>query len=426
MDLMTKLSEKNYQILMERGMQKLAAMYRECFRSTWDTTLQRADDGTVFLITGDIPAMWLRDSSAQVYHYLPFAKEEHLVEEAVCKLIQRQFAYINLDAYANAFNKEANARGHGRDSSSWTEEQRVWVWERKYEIDSLCYPIRLAYAFWKETGNTEWCNAEFIKASHRIVEVWQTEQHHLEKSDYFFERANCRPKDTLTHQGKGEPVTYTGMTWSGFRPSDDACKYGYLIPANFFAVRSLEQLQEMIHALAPDAVLEGRITQLHNEINEGIQKHAVVHHDVYGDVYAYEVDGFGNYHLMDDANVPSLLSLPYLGCINAEDPIYQNTRRMLLSSVNPFYFEGSAAKGIGSPHTPERYVWPISLCIQGLTSSCREEILDLLDTLQKIDADTNLMHEGVCVDDPCQFTRPWFAWANSIFAEFVEHAMKYL
>ena len=426
MDLMNRMTKEIYDKLIAAGKEKLAEMYTQCFRSTWDTTLQRADDGTVFLITGDIPAMWLRDSSAQVYHYLPFAKTEPVVEEAICKLIMRQFSYVNLDAYANAFNKEANAKGHGRDTSSWTEAQKVWVWERKYEIDSLCYPIRLVHAFWKETANTEWCNEDFVKAAKRIVEVWEIEQHHLEKSDYFFVRSNCKPKDTLTYEGKGEPVTYTGMTWSGFRPSDDACKYGYLIPANFFAVRSLEQLLEIVHELLPDEAFEARIQKLHDEIDAGIKKHAVVHHEEYGDVYAYEVDGFGNYHLMDDANVPSLLSLPYLGCIDVNDPIYQNTRRMLLSKVNPFYFEGKAAKGIGSPHTPENYVWPISLCIQGLTSTDKEEIRELIDTLITIDADTNLMHEGVNVDDPFQFTRPWFAWANSIFAEFVAHAIEYL
>jgi len=426
MDLMNRMTEKVYQQLMAAGKEKAAEMYRQCFRSTWDTTLQRAADGTVFLITGDIPAMWLRDSSAQVYHYLPYANEEPEVKEAICKLIMRQFAYVNLDAYANAFNKEANAKGHGRDSSSWTDEQKVWVWERKYEIDSLCYPIRLAHAFWKETGNTEWCNEVFCKAAERIVEVWEIEQHHLEKSDYFFERSNCRPKDTLTHNGKGEPVAYTGMTWSGFRPSDDACKYGYLIPANFFAVRSLEQLAEIVQTLCPNETLETRIAKLHDEIKQGLAKHAVVQHEEYGDVYAYEVDGFGHYHLMDDANVPSLFSLPYLGCVEVSDPVYQNTRRMLLSKVNPYYFEGTAAKGIGSPHTPANYVWPISLCIQGLTTTDPAEIQYLLNTLISIDADTNLMHEGVHVDDPAQFTRPWFAWANSIFAEFVAHAAEIL
>ncbi len=426
MDLMTRLSEKTYLKLLNCGKEKLAEMYRQCFRSTWDTTLQRAADGTVFLITGDIPAMWLRDSSAQVYHYLPYAKEEPEVEEAICKLIMRQFAYINLDAYANAFNREASGECWSEDESNWSDEQKSWVWERKYEIDSLCYPIRLAHAFWKETGSTEWCNDAFKAAAKRIVDVWETEQNHMEQSDYYFIRTNCPPTDTLPNDGKGNPVAYTGMTWSGFRPSDDACKYGYLVPANFFAVHSLEQLAEIVHALFPDTELEARIQKLHDEIKDGLAKHAIVHHEQYGDVFAYEVDGFGNFHLMDDANVPSLLSLPYLGCLDASDPIYQNTRKMILSKVNPFYYEGKAAKGIGSPHTPENYVWPISLCIQGLTATDKDEVLELLDTLTSIDADTNLMHEGVHVDDPAKFTREWFAWANSIFAEFVAHAVKYL
>lgn len=426
MNLMDRITEPLYQKLKCLGMTKLAEMYRLCFRSTWDTTLQRAVDGTVFLITGDIPAMWLRDSSAQVFHYLPYAKEEPEVKEAIGSLLQRQFAYINLDPYANAFNREPNGACYHRDETSCTEEQRPWLWERKYEIDSLCYPIRLAYAFWKMTGEYEVFQENFKLAALRILDVWEKEQHHMEKSDYFFERDDCPPSDTLTNNGKGAPVAYTGMTWSGFRPSDDACQYGYLIPANFFAVRSLEQMKELAHEMMPDKTLEERITKLHDEIKAGIQKHAIVHHEIYGNVYAYEVDGMGSYHLMDDANVPSLLSLPYLECMDSSDSIYQNTRRMLLSSVNPYYYEGKAAKGIGSPHTPPRYVWPISLCIQGLTSRDREEILWLLDTLTKIDADTNLMHEGVQVDDPSSFTRPWFAWANSIFAEFVAHAAQYL
>lgn len=423
---MDRISEDVYQKLLKAGKEKLAEMYRRCFRSTWDTTLQRASDGTVFLITGDIPAMWLRDSSAQVYHYLPYANQEPEIMDAVCKLIQRQFIYVELDPYSNAFNKEPTSKCYRRDRTNLTEEQEPWVWERKYEIDSLCYPIRLAHAFWKETGNSDWCDVHFKNAIEQILNVWETEQHHMEKSEYFFDRERCRPSDTLPYEGKGEPVGYTGMTWSGFRPSDDACKYGYLIPANFFAVRSLEQLAEMVHELCPNEAVEARIVKLRSEIMEGLSKHAVVHHEKYGDVYAYEVDGLGNYHLMDDANVPSLLSLPYLGCLNADDPVYQNTRRMLLSEVNPYYYEGKAAKGIGSPHTPPRYVWPISLCIQGLTSANADEILGLLDTLQKIDANTYLMHEGVDVDDPAKFTRPWFAWANSIFAEFVAHAVEYM
>lgn len=425
MNLMDQMAQEVYDKLLAKGKNKMAQMYSLCFRSTWETTLQRADD-TVFLVTGDIPAMWLRDSSAQVYHYLPHARKHAEVETAIEQMLRRQFRYITIDPYANAFNKEADSSKIHFDNTNWTDEAKPWIWERKYEIDSLCYPIRLAYAFYKETGNAHWCDETFMNAAQTILTVWETEQHHAEKSSYVFQRSNCPLSDTLPCEGRGNPVAYTGMTWSGFRPSDDACVYGYLIPANFFARKSLEQLMELLEELGGDRALIARAKKLHDDIADGLQKHAVVHHETYGDVFAYEVDGNGNYILMDDANVPSLLSLPYLGCVDANDPVYQNTRKMLLSSANPYYFKGSAAKGIGSPHTPANFVWPISLCIQGLTSNDPAEILELAQTLCSIDADTNLMHEGVNVDDPKDFTRPWFAWANSIFSEFIEKAAEYM
>ena len=425
MDWMTEATAPIYRTLTEHGKTKLAEMYRQCFRSTWDTTLRRSN-GTVFLITGDIPAMWLRDSSAQVYHYLPFAQRYPEVREAILGLIRRQLQYIVLDPYANAFNQEASGRHGFEDRTSWTEEQKPWIWEHKYEIDSLCYPIRLAYAYWKQTGDASWCDDTFRAAVQTILDVWETEQHHGEKSPYYFERKDCPASDTLPNAGKGTPVVYTGMTWSGFRPSDDACRYGYLIPSNFFAAESLRQIHEMAGALLREEALSARAETLRDQIREGLRQCAVVHHAVYGDVYAYETDGMGHFHLMDDANVPSLLSLPYLGCVSADDPVYQNTRRMILSRENPFYYEGKYCRGIGSPHTPRDYVWPISLCVQGLTSGSREEMLELLDMLENTDAGTGLMHEGVFKDDPSQFTRPWFAWANSIFSEFVEKAVRWM
>lgn len=411
--------------LLSMGRDKLAEMYSRCFESTWETTLKRSD-GTVFLITGDIPAMWLRDSSAQVYHYLPFAARMEEVAQVIGQLLKRQFQCICLDPYANAFNQEPNDNCYHRDDTNFAPGARPWVWERKYEIDSLCYPIRLAHGYWKTTGLTAWCDDTFLAAAEKILTVWETEQHHGERSDYYFNREDCPPSDTLPLNGRGNPVGYTGMTWSGFRPSDDACRYGYLVPANFFARKSLEQLAEILEALHPDSPLIARARTLREDIHRGLESCATVEHPDFGRVYAYEVDGLGHSLLMDDANVPSLLSLPYLGCVDAADPVYQNTRRMLLSPANPYYYEGSAAKGIGSPHTPEGYVWPISLCLQGLTSTDPEEIRSLVDTLCAIDAGTCLMHEGVDVNNPANFTREWFAWANSIFSEFVEKAVDYL
>lgn len=425
MDWLEEATKPVYEELVKMGRQKLADMYRKCFRSTWDTTLQRAD-GTVFLVTGDIPAMWLRDSSAQVYHYVPHAGKYPEVREAILGLMERQFQYIVLDPYANAFNREANDRRNHLDDTSWTEEARPWIWERKYEVDSLCYPIRLAYHFWKTTGDTSWCYDTFSRAVKQILTVWETEQRHMERSPYHFRRNCRRASDTLSHDGQGAPVAYTGMTWSGFRPSDDACAYGYLIPSNFFAVKSLEQMEEILDALLPETALAARARTLREQIQAGLKQYAIFERPGFGPVYAYEVDGLGNAVFMDDANVPSLLSLPYLGCVPMDDPVYQNTRRMLLSPANPYYYAGTSAQGIGSPHTPPDYIWPISLCIQGLTAEDGEEIRALADMLENMDADTLLMHEGVHKDDPAQFTRPWFAWANSIFSEFVEKAVPYL
>ena len=421
MDWLDEATKPVYDQLAGKGKTKLAAMYRNCFRSTWDTTLQRSE-GTVFLVTGDIPAMWLRDSSAQVYHYVPHAVKYPEVREAVLGLMERQFQYIVLDPYANAFNREANDRRNHLDDTPWTEAARPWIWERKYEVDSLCYPIRLAHHFWKTTGDASFCNATFLQAAKEILSVWETEQRHMEQSPYYFRRECRRASDTLSHDGQGAPVGYTGMTWSGFRPSDDACQYGYLIPANFFAVKSLEQMEEIFEALLPEENLAGRAHTLREQIQAGLQQYAVIEHPDFGPVYAYEVDGLGHFNLMDDANVPSLLSLPYLGCVPADDPVYQNTRRMLLSPANPYYFAGACAKGIGSPHTPPDFIWPISLCIQGLTSADGNEIREITQMLENMDADTLLMHEGVHKDDATKFTRPWFAWANSIFSEFVEKA----
>ena len=425
MDWLEEATKHVYDQLTALGRTKLADMYRNCFRSTWDTTLQRSD-GTVFLVTGDIPAMWLRDSSAQVYHYVPYAEKYPEVREAIEGLLERQFRYIALDPYANAFNREGNSHCYHLDDTSWTEEARPWIWERKYEVDSLCYPIRLAYHFWKTAGDDAWCGESFLRAVHSILTVWETEQRHGEQSPYYFSRSRCRPSDTLPNEGKGTPTAYTGMTWSGFRPSDDACEYGYLIPSNFFAVKSLEQMAEMADALLPAENLSGRIRALREQIQDGLRKYAVTGHPDFGPVYAYETDGLGHFNLMDDANVPSLLSLPYLGCVPSDDPVYLNTRRMLLSSANPYYFSGSCAKGIGSPHTPPDFIWPISLCIQGLTATDAEEIREITQMLENMDADTLLMHEGVHKDDPYTFTRPWFAWANSIFSEFVEKAVRFL
>jgi len=402
------------------GRPTLLDMFKRCFANTLETTTKRMDDGSTFVITGDIPAMWLRDSSAQVRHYVPLAAQDAELQQIIEGIVRRQIMYIGIDPYANAFNETANDQRYDEDLT----ELNPWVWERKYEIDSLCYPIQLSYLYWKATGRTSQFDEQYRSALRRILQLWETEQRHGEMSLYRFQRLDCPPTDTLRNEGKGMPVSYTGMTWSGFRPSDDACVFGYLIPANMFASVVLGYAAEIADDVYRDDRLRQAAEKLKEEIDFGIETYGTILHPKYGKMYAYETDGFGNHHLMDDANVPSLLSIPYLGYRTAEDPTYRNTRSFILSSDNPYYFEGKAAGGIGSPHTPDRYIWHIALSMQGLTANDPQEALRLLDTLLATDADTGFMHEGFHADDPQQFTRPWFAWSNSLFAEFVHGLMK--
>ena len=391
-----------------------AENFNASFSNTLLTTVKKQSDNTTFLLTGDIPAMWLRDSTAQVRPYLLVAKEDEEISNMIAGVVERQLRYVNLDPYANAFNEEANNAGHQDDHT----EMNPWIWERKYEIDSLCYPVQLSYLLYKETGRTDQFNQTFKDAVEKILALWKTEQNH-EHSPYVFERDTWREEDTLVNGGKGSPIKVTGMTWSGFRPSDDRCIYNYLVPANMFAVVVLDYLKEIYTTILKETDRIEEITTLRNEINEGIEQYGKVKNKAGETVYAYEVDGLGNYSIMDDSNVPSLLAAPYLGYCSKEDPIYLATRKTLLSKENPYFYEGKYAKGIGSSHTPENYIWPIALAIEGLTSPDKSEKKRILDLLVENDGGTNLMHEGFDVDNPNNYTREWFSWANMMFCELV-------
>lgn len=408
-DSMTAVIEK-----VEKSVPRVSSLFRQCFSNTILTTVERQSDDSTFVITGDIPAMWLRDSSAQVRPYLILAEKDKEMADLIAGVIQKQVEFILHDPYANAFNKEANGEGHQSDHTKMTPG----VWERKYEIDSLCYPIQLAYLFWQSTGRTDHFTTDFVKAVETIIDLWIIEQDHQVLSDYCFERETKISSDTLPFNGKGTPVAKTGMTWSGFRPSDDACEYGYLIPSNAFAVVVLGYLLEM-DTIKENQGFINKITTLRSDIESGIQKFGIYEHKKYGSVYAYETDGKAQYNLMDDANIPSLLSLPYLGFCKVNDPIYQNTRNFILSKDNPYYFYGKYASGIGSPHTPHNYIWHLSLIMQGLTSQSDLEKNRLLDVLLATDSATQFMHESFDADNPNCYTRPWFSWANAMFCEFV-------
>ena len=400
-----RLDEMCKELSFDKSVQK---MFRHCFLNTLETTVKRIGDET-FVITGDIPAMWLRDSSVQVSHYVRFAREDADVRELVAGLIRRQMSYIRTDPYANAFNETANGLGFN-DITAHSD----WVWERKYELDSLVYPLWLVCRYIEETGLRGVLDSGFYAALDTICTVVETEQRHAERSEYSFMREHADHPDSLPNGGRGKECGYTGMSWCAFRPSDDRCEYNYLIPSNIFAVSVFRKLKKYV---SPEYA--ERLGRLEKTIQEGIEKFGTVEHPRYGKIYAYETDGLGHYNLMDDANVPSLLSLPYLEYCDADDAIYRNTRRFVLSRDNPYYFEGKDATGVGSPHTPEGYIWHIGLIMQALTSRDEEEISRLLHEILATSEEWGCMHESFDASAPGNFTRAWFAWANTLFAVLV-------
>jgi len=383
-----------------------------CLTNTWTTSMHQAPDGEVCVLTGDIPAMWLRDSTAQVRPYLLVARDDHRVGDALVGLSRRQSRCVLLDPYANAFNAGPTG-AHGDDSDR--PVPGAWVWERKYEVDSLAAHLTLAYAIWRATGRTDHLDGQFAAAARRVIETWRVEQAH-DGSRYTFERT-CDPlsPDSLQRQGRGGEVAPTGMTWSGFRPSDDRCDHGYLVPSNAMAAVSLYGLAEVASAVHDDE-LAADASALAAELAEGIRRYGLVEVDG-AQVFAYEVDGLGNTLVADDANLPSLLSLPLTGWCAATDPVYLATREIVLSPRNPWFYAGRHAAGVGSPHTPAGYVWPLAIAAAGLTTPDQEHRAAALDLLASTTAGTGLMHESFDVDDPTRFTRAWFGWANAMFAE---------
>lgn len=404
---------------------ELGWLFGNCFPNTLDTTVDfETHNGKpdTYVITGDIDAMWLRDSTAQVWPYLHFIKEDKNLQQLIAGVINRQAFCILKDPYANAFYKDENK------ISEWKEtditQMKPGVHERKWEIDSLCYPIRLAHQYWQLTGDTAPFSSDWEEAIKLTLKTFKEQQRKTDHGPYSFQRKTAWATDGVPLAGYGYPTKPVGLICSMFRPSDDATIFPFLIPSNFFAVVSLRQAASMVAKIKGNTALAAELNNLATEVWTALQKYAIVQDAKHGKVYAYEVNGFGSYNLMDDANMPSLLSLPYLDAIKNTDAVYMNTRKMLLSANNPFFFEGKAASGIGSPHTGMNMIWPLGIICRGLTSNDASEIRKCIDTLQKTHGGTGFMHESFHKDDPKNFTRKWFAWANTLFGEFLWKAYK--
>jgi len=403
---------------------KLAWMFENCFPNTIDTTVHyrlaaNGDDDT-FVYTGDIHAMWLRDSGAQVYPYIAYANKDEALKKMLRGVILRQFKCIEIDSYANAFND-------GPTGGEWMTDQtdmKKDLHERKWEIDSLCYPIRLAYEYWKATGDASIFNEDWMNAIQIILKTFKEQQRKEGVGPYKFKRLTDRALDTLNNDGLGAPVNPVGLIVSAFRPSDDATTFQFLIPSNFFAVTSLNKAAEILSKVNGKSEIAKQCTDLSSEVKEALQKYAIYNHPKYGKIYAFEVDGFGNQLLMDDANVPSLLAMGYLGDIDIKDPIYQNTRNFVWSDSNPYFFKGTAGEGIGGPHVGYDMIWPMSIMMKAFTSTDDAEIKGCIEMLMNTDAGLGFMHESFNKNDPKKFSRAWFAWQNTLFGELIVKLVK--
>ncbi len=398
---------------------ELAWLFENCYPNTLDTTVDFTVDSNrvpdTFVITGDIEAMWLRDSSAQVWPYLAVAREDIMLRRLLAGVINRQTRCILIDPYANAFNREPG-------ESQWKDDltdMKPELHERKWEVDSLCYPIRLAHRYWRTTGDTNPFGPAWQQAMQLVVQTFREQQRKRDRGPYKFQRVTGWQTDTVAGAGYGNPIRPVGLICSIFRPSDDATIFPFLVPSNLFAVTSLRQLGELYAVVAGGGAFETECLRLADEVEVAVERYAQIEHDYFGTIFPYEVDGFGNRLYMDDANIPSLLSLPYLGCCDRDDPVYENTRAFVLSDSNPYFFRGSAGEGIGSEHVGLDMIWPLSVIMRAMTSIDDAEILDCLRILRATHAGTGFMHESFHKNDPERFTRPWFAWANTLFGELI-------
>ena len=375
----------------------LNAKLDRLYVTAFDETIQRhaieTRDGTTYVSTGDIDSEWLRDASATVRPYIGISVKDEQIQRTLRGVVARQAKYILIDPYANAFSRNYK------------------VVERKFEVDSLLYPIWFSYDYYKRTGDRRIFTSELRRAFAKVLETLRTEQRHNSRSRY------TNPQ--LADNGRGTPTRYTGMIWTGFRPSDDPARYHFNIPVNMFAAVVMRDLTTIARDVWRDERMAENAWGLSVQIQRGIEQYGTLELKPFGRIYAYEVDGLGHANVMDDANVPSLLSIPYFGYLPKTNSLYLATRAFVLSDRNPYFFKGKYAQGVGSPHTPHGYVWPLALCVEALTATRESEVDRVFGYIAASDVGDHRLHESFNADWPEAYTREDFAWPNALYAELV-------
>ncbi|KAF2690425.1 glycoside hydrolase family 125 protein [Lentithecium fluviatile CBS 122367] len=428
----------------------LARIFENAFPNTLDTTVRWHVDSTVkhkigkktwdpkawkgpqsFIVTGDINAEWLRDSTNQLQQYQLLAKKDKQIYNLILGAINTQSEYVIGSPYCNAFQPPPpsglNPTFQGDGDQVHPAYENSFVFECKYELDSLAAFLSLTNQFHNHTESTEFMNDRWFLALDTLLEVLEAQSKPTfseetgahQRNEYTFQRQTNAGTETLGLGGVGNPLNGgTGLVRSAFRPSDDATILGFLIPANAMMSVELKRTAALLRKFGKKT-LAATILSWGQTIEKGVWEHGVVQHKKYGKVFAYEVDGYGSSIMMDDANLPSLLALPLLGFVDADDEVYKNTRKMILQRQgNPYYLVGDDFNGIGGPHIGYRHAWPMSVLVQAMTSEDDEEITKCLGAVKNVSLN-GLIHESVNVDRARDYTRSWFAWANSVFAQTI-------
>ncbi|KAM0323523.1 hypothetical protein ACHAQA_008804 [Verticillium albo-atrum] len=431
----------------------LARLFENAFPSTTDTTVKFHTDGTdsshielkergikvdgkwqgpqSFIVTGDITAEWLRDSTNQLSPIQPLAKKDPAIFNLILGAINTQAEYVIEAPYCNAFQpppiSKLQPSQNGQDDVVHPVYEPASVFECKYELDSLAHFLSLANQFHEHTGSTDFLNGRWYAAIDTLLSVLEQQSRstfdsktgRFVRNEYTFQRKTNTGTETLNLNGVGNPLNWgTGLVRSAFRPSDDATILGFFIPANAMIAVELKRTAAILQTAGKKS-LAITLEKWGKRIADGVWEHGVVKHRRYGNVFAYEVDGYGSQIIMDDANYPSLLALPLMGFVKSTDEVYQNTRKMLLEKEgNPYYLQGREFKGIGGPHIGLTNAWPMSLLIQAQTSDNDAEIKESLELVLK-SAKLGLVHESIDVNYITSYTRSWFAWANGVFAETI-------
>ncbi|TVY36000.1 Meiotically up-regulated protein 157 protein [Lachnellula occidentalis] len=397
----------------------LYRLFQNSFPNSLDTAVKwkgvaanNSNEELTFLITGDINAMWLRDSANQMQSYLPLVtanSSKNSLASLYRGVINLQARYILEAPFCNSFQPPVES-GIGPSKNQDTPDDFTpaistnIAFECKYELDSLAAFLELSADYYEATTDIDFFrNFQWVDAINTIIATTESllvgtysSNGSVNTLPYTWQRTTTSATETLDNSGRGNPVQDdTGLIRSAFRPSDDSTTYQLFIPANMMFSRYLDSASKIMANISNQRNLANHMHNFSGRIRDAITKHGIVNHPTYGSIYAYEVDGYGSQNIMDDANIPSLLSAPFLGYLDQNDKVYQNTRKMIFSKDNPYYMRGPVINAVGGPHAGYGQAWPMASIVRIFTTNDTAEITTALQELVSSTDGLGLIHESI-------------------------------